>query len=438
MESTVMEIQRPRYMNQLIDKIDNGRVKIITGIRRCGKSYLLFELFKKYLLSTGVQREQIIELALDEIRYMKYRDPLILDEYIRQQIDSASIKYYIFIDEIQFVEEVENPYIKNSENKITFVDVVLGLMKIPNADIYITGSNSKMLSSDVLTQFRDRGDEIRVHPFSFSEFYSCYDNDKRFALDEYCLYGGMPMAVKLKGHKEKSEYLKNVFTNTYIRDVIERNSIVKESAILDDLLDIISSSIGSLSNPTKLANTFLSERGIKISQFTVNSYLEYFIDAFLIEKARRFDVKRRKYISSPYKYYFNDIGLRNARLNFRQNEMSHIMENVIYNELRIRGLNVDVGMVGYNYKKENGKNARKNLEIDFIINLGSNRYYIQSALNVDSVEKREQETASLKRTGDSFKKIVIVKDNIIPKHDEKGILYIGIEQFLLDEKVIEM
>ena len=433
-----VEVQRPRYLNQLIDKKDNGRVKIITGIRRCGKSYLLFELYRKYLLSSEVSENQIIMIALDSLKNIKYRNPIELDDYLRDKIQDNGRKYYIFIDEIQFVEEISNPYLEGTDSKVNFVDLVLGLMKIPNVDVYITGSNSKMLSSDVLTQFRDRGDEIRVYPFSFAEFYSCYEGDKGKAFDEYCLYGGMPMSVQLSNHEKKSEYLKNVFTSTYIKDVMERNKILKDASIMDDLLDIISSSIGSLSNPTKLANTFMSEKNIKISQLTVSNYLDYFIDAFLIEKARRYDVKGRKYISSPYKYYFSDIGLRNARLNFRQNEQSHIMENVIYNELRMRGLNVDVGVVEYNYKDENKKTVRKNLEVDFIINRGSNRYYIQSALNVDTKEKQVQETESLRRTGDSFKKIVIVRNNIVPRFDDDGILYIGVEDFLLDETALDL
>ena len=433
-----MEVQRPRYLNQLIDKKDNGRVKIITGIRRCGKSYLLFELYRKYLLSSEVSENQIIMIALDSLKNIKYRNPIELDNYLRDKIQDNGLNYYIFIDEIQFVEEISNPYLEGTESKVNFVDLVLGLMKIPNVDVYITGSNSKMLSSDVLTQFRDRGDEIRVYPFSFAEFYSCYEGDKGKAFDEYCLYGGMPMSVQLSNHEKKSEYLKNVFTSTYIKDVMERNKVLKDASIMDDLLDIISSSIGSLSNPTKLANTFMSEKNIKISQFTVSNYLEYFIDAFLIEKARRYDVKGRKYISSPYKYYFSDIGLRNARLNFRQNEQSHIMENVIYNELRMRGLNVDVGVVEYNYKDENKKTIRKNLEVDFIINRGSNRYYIQSALNVDTKEKQVQETESLRRTGDSFKKVVIVRNNVVPRFDDDGILYIGVEDFLLDETTLDL
>ncbi len=433
-----MIVPRPRYLNQLISKKNNGRVKIITGIRRCGKSYLLFELYRNYLLDIGISKNQMIMIALDDLQNIKYRNPFELDKYIRTKIKDNDKQYYIFIDEIQFVSAIKNPYVENNDAKVTFVDVVIGLMKIKNADVYVTGSNSKMLSSDVLTQFRDRGDEIRVYPFSFAEFYSCYKNDKRFAFDEYCLYGGMPTVAKASDDKEKIKYLKNIFNNTYIKDIIERNKILKDTSVVDNLLDIISSSIGSLSNPLRIANTFLSNSSIKISQYTVDKYINYFIDAFLIEKTRRYNVKGRKYISSPYKYYFSDVGLRNARLNFRQNEINHIMENVIYNELRMRGLSVDVGVVEYNYKDDTGNSMRKNLEIDFVINNGSARYYIQSALNIDSQTKREQEIKSLLKTGDTFKKIVIVKDNIVPKYDENGILYIGIEQFLLDEKAIDL
>lgn len=432
-----MKVQRPRYLNQLIDKKNNGRVKIITGIRRCGKSYLLFELYRKYLIDSGVNENQIIMIALDTLQNIKYRNPIELDLYLRKKMNEAGSEYYIFLDEIQFVEEIQNPYLNSRGSKITFVDLVIGLMKMPNVDVYITGSNSKMLSTDVLTQFRDRGDEIRVYPFSFSEFCSCYKGDSRMAFDEYCLYGGMPLSVDLPDHEAKSRYLKGMFTGIYIKDVLERNKISKDHSIMEDLLDVVSSSIGSLSNPTKIANTFISEKNIKISQFTVSNYLEYFIDAFLIEKARRFDVKGRKYISSPYKYYFSDIGLRNARLNFRQDEINHIMENVIYNELRMRRLNVDVGIVEYHYRDDRGKFVRKNLEVDFVVNRGSNRYYIQSALHVDTPEKRMQETESLRRTGDSFKKIVVVKNPMIPRYDDDGILYVGVEQFLLDESFLK-
>ena len=432
-----MEVQRPRYLKRLIEKKDNGRAKIITGIRRCGKSYLLFELYRKYLLSQGVNEDQIIMIDLDNLQNMAYRNPISLNEYIRGKIQNNGKKYYIFIDEIQNIEAIPNPYLQGTGAKITFVDLVIGLIKIPNVDVYITGSNSKMLSSEVLTEFRDRGDEIRVYPFSFSEFNSCYEGDNIDAFDEYCLYGGMPRIVQLEGHRKKSEYLKSIFTTTYMKDIVDRNKITKDVSIMDSLLDVISSQIGSLSNPTKLANTFMSENSLKISQNTVSNYLDYFIDAFLIEKVRRYDVKGKRYISSPYKYYFSDLGLRNARLNFRQNEKSHMMENVIYNELRMRGFDVDVGFVEYNYKDTEKRTVRKNLEIDFIINLGSKRYYIQSAFNVDSKEKQKQETESLRRTGDSFKKIVVVKDRIVPRYDDAGVLYVGVEKFLLEEEIID-
>lgn len=432
-----MEVQRPRYLKRLIEKKDNCRAKIITGIRRCGKSYLLFELYRKYLLSQGVNEDQIIMIDLDNLQNMEYRNPISLNEYIRGKIQNNDKKYYIFIDEIQNIEAIPNPYLQGTGAKITFVDLVIGLIKIPNVDVYITGSNSKMLSSEVLTEFRDRGDEIRVYPFSFSEFNSCYEGNNIDAFDEYCLYGGMPRIVQLEGHRKKSEYLKSIFTTTYMKDIVDRNKITKDVSIMEHLLDVISSQIGSLSNPTKLANTFMSENSLKISQNTVSNYLDYFIDAFLIEKVRRYDVKGKRYISSPYKYYFSDLGLRNARLNFRQNEKSHMMENVIYNELRMRGFDVDVGVVEYNYKDTEKRTVRKNLEIDFIINMGSKRYYIQSALNVDSKEKQKQETESLRRTGDSFKKIVVVKDRIVPRYDDAGVLYVGVEKFLLEEEIID-
>lgn len=389
-------------------------------------------------MSTGVKNEQIIKISLDDIQNLKYRNPIELDKYLRDHIEDSNLQYYIFIDEIQFVKEIKNPFFEEDDSKITFVDVLIGLMKIQNLDIYVTGSNSKKLSKDVLTQFRDRGDEIKVYPFSFSEFYSCYGGEKNNAFSDYCIYGGMPCSVvELKSHNQKSEYLKGIFETTYLKDIIERYSISNDKIVISSLLDIISSYIGSLTNPSKLEKTFKSEKNITISRYLISNYISYFEEAFLIEKAQRYDVKGKKYISTPYKYYFSDLGLRNARLNFRQNEITHIMENVIYNELRMRGYNVDVGVVEYNTKDSNGKSLRKQLEVDFIINIGSNRYYIQSALNVDTKEKRLQETESLRRTGDSFKKIVIVKDNIMPIHDENGILYIGVENFLLDESLID-
>ena len=433
-----VEIGRQQYLDQLIRKKDNGRVKIITGIRRCGKSYLLFELYTKYLRDSGVKEDQIIGLALDELPNARYRNPIELDQYIRDKIADKSKRYYVLIDEIQFVSEIQNPYVDDPSAKLNFIDVVLGLMRIKNADIYVTGSNSKMLSSDILTQFRDRGDEISVFPLSYAEFYSVYGEDKRHAWRDYYTYGGMPVVVTLSSHEEKSKYLQDLYTKTYLRDVVERHMIQNDVEVLEDLLNIVSSSIGSLTNPTKLANTFASERQISISGATIERYLGYFIDAFLLHKSQRYDVKGKKYMKTPMKYYFADVGLRNARLGFRQQEENHIMENVIYNDLRRRGFDVDVGVVEYNCKDDEGKKIRKQLEVDFVVNRGSQRYYIQSALTVGDPEKRKQETESLRRIPDSFKKIVVVRDDIIPWHDDNGILFIGVEQFLLEEKGIDL
>lgn len=433
-----MELERKEYLQKLIGKKDNGRVKIITGIRRCGKSYLLFELYTRYLQESGIAKEQIIGLALDEANNAKYRNPMELDKYIRERISDKSKRYYILIDEIQFVAEVQNPYIDDPSAKITFIDVVLGLMKIKNADVYITGSNSKMLSSDVLTQFRDRGDEIRVYPLSFAEFYEAYEGDKHNAWMDYYTYGGMPVTRSLPSHEEKSQYLRDLFIRTYLMDVVERHAIQNDREILEDLLNIVASSIGSLTNPTKLANTFETVKHVKISSKTIDKYLGYFADAFLISKAERYDVKGKKYISTPVKYYFTDVGLRNARLGFRQQEETHIMENVLYCDLRRRGFDVDVGVVEYNFKKQDGKSARAQLEIDFVVNRGYQRYYIQSALSVADPEKRAQEINSLIRIPDSFKKIVVVGNYVPPWKDDNGIQYIGIEQFLLDEKAMDM
>lgn len=433
-----MEIKRNGYLQKLIEKKDNGRVKIVTGIRRCGKSYLLFELYTKYLLEQGVHDDQIIGIALDELQSAKYRDPFKLDKYIREKITDKTKRYYILIDEIQFVSEIQNPYVDDPQAKINFIDVVLGLMKIKNADVYVTGSNSKMLSSDILTQFRDRGDEIRVYPLSFAEFYSAYQGDKHNAWIDYYTYGGMPVTLTLSSHEQKSQYLRDLFIRTYLKDVVERHSIQNNTDVLEDLLNIIASAIGSLTNPTKLSNTFASEKQIKISSATIDKYLGYFSEAFLISKAERYDVKGKKYIKTPAKYYFTDVGLRNARLGFRQQEETHIMENVLYCDLLRRGYDVDVGVVEYNYKKEDGKSARAQLEIDFVVNRGSERYYIQSALSISDPEKRAQEISSLIRIPDSFRKIVVVGNRINPWKDENGILYIGIEQFLLNEKAIDM
>lgn len=431
-------IERKKYLDKLISRKQNGLVKVITGIRRCGKSYLLFNIYKDYLKSIGVEEECIICLALDDDENIRYRNPLELGKYIRSLTTDESKEYYVFLDEIQKVVTIQNPYVEGVEDKISFVDVVLGLMKRENIDVYVTGSNSKMLSSDILTEFRGRGDEIRVSPLSFSEFYNAFEGDKRDAWQEYYTYGGLPLVLAKKGHEEKAKYLSTLFDTIYLSDIMDRNSLAHEKNLLDDILNLISSSIGSLTNANKIANTFKSERQISVSHATVSKYLDYLIDSFLIYSASRYDVKGRKYIGSPFKYYFSDVGLRNARLNFRQQEENHIMENIIYNELCVRDFNVDVGIVEYCYKDAEKKSKRAYLEIDFIANKGSKKYYVQSALTVADEEKREQEIRSLKRVGDSFKKIVVVKDNIIPWHDDDGILYIGIVQFLLDENAMDM
>ena len=436
MEGKAMQFARKQYLDQLIRKKDNGRIKIITGLRRSGKSYLLFTLYRQYLLDSGVQEDQIIGLALDEIDNAKYRNPFELNQFIKEQIRNRDKRYYVFIDEIQFVTAVPNPYVDDPNEKLSFIDVVLGLMKIPNADIYVTGSNSKMLSSDILTQFRDRGDEVRVHPLSFAEVYENYQGDKRGAWRDYYTYGGMPLVWMTDSHEERSRYLHNLFTGTYLKDVLERHQIKNQVDVLEILLNVLASSIGSLTNPSKLSNTFASERHIKIAPDTLDTYIGYFVEAFLLQKAERYDVKGRKYIKTPVKYYYSDVGLRNARLGFRQLEETHLMENVLYNDLIRRGFDVDVGVVTQNLRTDDGKNVRKQLEIDFVVNRGDERYYIQSALSIDAPEKQEQEIASLLRVPDSFKKIVVVRDYIKPWTDENGIRYVGIEDFLLDENSI--
>lgn len=428
---------REQYLKEIISKKDNGRIKIITGLRRSGKSVLLFQLYREWLLGEGVKEDQIIALALDILENARYRNPLELDKYVRDHMVDPKKRYYIFIDEIQFVSEIQNPYVDNEDAKITFIDVILGFMHMDNADVYVTGSNSKMLSSDILTQFRDRGDEIRVYPLSFAEFYNEYEGDKRGAWQDYYTYGGMPLATSLESHEEKSRYLKDLFDRTYIKDVLERHEIKNDTEVLDILLDVLASGIGSLTNPSKLANTFKSERQIGIGSETIEKYIGYFEELFLIEKAVRYDVKGRKYIGTPAKYYYTDLGLRNARLGFRQLEETHIMENVLYNDLIRRGMNVDVGVVEYNTKDADGKKIRKQLEVDFVVNQGGKRFYIQSALSIADPDKKEQEIESLKRIPDSFSKMVVVRDYLKPWQDENGITYVGIEQVLLNEELLK-
>ena len=431
-------IKRDKYLNKIISKQNNGLIKVITGVRRSGKSYLLNFIYKNYLLDHGVNENNIIMLALDEDINIKYRNPILLGEYIREKIINKDEQYYIFLDEIQKVENIQNPYIDNKESLITFVDVLLGLMKIPNCDIYVTGSNSKMLSSDILTEFRDRGDEIRVYPLSFKEFYDYKKIDKSDAYREYITYGGLPLAILKDSHEDKSKYLKDLFNKTYLKDVLERNGIKNNQEEIDELLNIISSSMGSLTNPLKLSNTFKSVRKINITSQTISKYLDYFIDAFILDKVYRYDIKGKKYINTPLKYYYTDVGLRNARLNFRQQEENHIMENVVYNELKLRGFDVDIGVVEYNYKDENGKNKRKQFEVDFIASKFNKKYYIQSALTISNEDKLDQELNSLKRINDSFKKVILVKENIMPWYDNNGILYLGIYDFLLNEDSLDI
>lgn len=429
-----MIIERKQYLDELIKKKDNGRIKIITGIRRCGKSYLLFELYKNYLLKNSIAENQIIEMALDDIENIGYRDPFKLNEYIKNKI-TGDKRYYIFIDEIQFSRSVKNPYINDEDEKITFVDTLLSLMKRKNLDIYVTGSNSKMLSKDILTQFRDRGDGIHVYPLSFAEMSSCYE-DKDKAWEDYVLCGGMPFVLEMETFEEKSRYLKELFEETYIKDIIDRNQIKNSEEVLEVLLDFVSSAVGSLTNPLKLSNRYASEKKINISNNTISKYLTYFEEAYVLYAAKRYDIKGSKYFSTPLKYYFADIGLRNARLNFRQVEETHIMENIIYNDLLRRGFNVDVGVLEY-FPNVEGKTTRVQLEVDFVVNRGNLRYYIQSAFAINSEEKKEQERSSLKRIDDSFKKIIIVRDNIVPRYDEYGIYYVGIRDFLLMDDFLE-
>ena len=427
-----MRIERKRNLQKLIDSRKNGQIKIVTGIRRCGKSYLLGVLYRDYLLQDGVPADQIIIIELDNDINARYRNPLELGEHLRKIVEDTSKEYYILLDEIQMVESIENPYLpKGSDAKITFVDVLLGLKSLPNVDVYVTGSNSKMLSSDVATAFRDRGQEIHITPLTYDEFYTAYPKEKRFAWREFIAYGGMPMVLQKSTHEGKSGYLQDLLKLTYIKDVIERNRLRADAETLDELLNVVASTVGSLTNPTRLSNTFRSVKGVKIKSDTIANYLDCFIDTYILNKAHRYDIKGRSYIDTPLKYYFTDIGLRNALLNFRQQEENHIMENIIYNELKARGFNVDVGIVEYNYSIE-GKNKRSQLEVDFVVNLADKRYYIQSALTVSNEEKRQQEVNSLNRIDDSFAKIVVVNDNVLPWTDDKGVQYINIEDFLLE------
>lgn len=417
-----MEIKRDAYLNQLISRENNGLIKVVTGIRRSGKSYLLFNIFCNYLKNKGIDSDHIISVALDDMRNMKLRKAEAMLEFITDNINDDNI-YYIILDEVQYLEKFE--------------EVLNSLLHIKNVDVYVTVSNSKFLSTDVITEFRGRGDEIHVYPLSFKEFFSVYDGSVEEAWDDYFNYGGMPLVLSYDNPNDKAKYLTSLFDKVYISDILERHKI-KNKVELDELLDILSSSIGSLTNPTKLSKTFKSEKNKVISDKTINNYIEYLEDSFLISKAKRYDVKGKKYINSPSKYYFEDIGLRNARLNFRQTEENHIMENIIYNELKVRGFNVDVGTVSCYAKDKNGKRTLRNYEVDFIATKGKYKYYIQSAFSITNVDKLRQETNSLININDSFKKIIVIRENIKPRIDDNGITTIGIYNFLLDENSLNL
>lgn len=415
-----MEIKRNIYLNKLISKKHNGLIKVVTGIRHCGKSYLLFNLFKKHLLAEGVDTRHIIEIAFDSFENKKFRDPEVLYPYMKEQIQDEDM-YYVLLDEVQLLDEFEA--------------VLNSLIRMKNVDIYVTGGNAHFLSKDVITEFRGRGDEVHMYPLSFAEFMSVYSETKENGWREYVVYGGLPLVLNFKAPEEKITFLKALFEEIYISDIVDRHKI-RNRAELEELLNILSSAIGSLTNPTKLSATFKSMKQKSISAGTIKNYIDYLCDSFLIDSAMRYDIKGKKYIDTPIKYYFTDMGLRNARLNFRQLEETHAMENVIFNELKLRGFNVDVGVIEINSTNEKGNRVRKQLEIDFVCNKGSRRYYIQSAYAMSDQAKMKQEQRSLMLTGDAFKKIIITKDSPGPYYNEDGVLVMNIFDFLLDENML--
>lgn len=424
-------IRRDSYLQRIIDKKDNGMIKVITGIRRCGKSYLLFNLFYDYLIEHGIKKEQIITIALDDDAYIQYRNTEELSKYIRSKITNKEM-YYVLIDEVQYA--ISKDELKNSE-EIKLYNVLNGLMRLRNVDIYVTGSNSKMLTKDVLTAFRGRGDEIKIYPISFKEYYGFVGGDKSDAYEEYALYGGMPLVYFKKNDLEKTSYLQGLFAEVYFKDIIERYNI-ELTDVLEELTDDLCSSVGSLTNANKIANTLKSVKSLNVTSTTIANYLNYLTESFLFSNAKRYDIKGKKYFEYPSKYYCTDVGLRNARLKFRQQEETHIMENIIFNELLCRGYSVDVGVVDIVEQIE-GKSVKKQCEIDFVVNVGSKKYYIQSALNVNDPLKMETELRSLKNTKDFFKKIIISKTSMKPWTDETGILHLGLYDFLLNENSLE-
>jgi hypothetical protein len=417
-----MEIKRDIYLQKLINRMHNGMIKVITGIRRSGKSYLLFTIFRNYLKSQGVTDDHIIAIELDMFENEKYRDPHTILEYIKSRIIDDR-EYYIFLDEVQLLPSFES--------------VLNSFLHMRNLDVYVTGSNSKFLSKDVITEFRGRGDEVHVYPVSFREYMEVFDGDKYEGWSSYVSFGGLPLTITMATDEQRMEYLNRLFEETYIKDIIERNHIEKVQEI-NDLINILASGIGSLTNASKIEATFKSVIHSDISLNTIRAYIDHLKDAFIVNEVNRYDVKGRKYIGTPLKYYFEDVGLRNARLGFRQVEETHLMENIIYNELRVRGYQVDVGVVVKRDRTEEGVQEKKQLEIDFVANMGSKRYYIQSALSLPDAEKRAQEKASLINVNDSFKKIIIVKDVVKPLHDDDGILTMSIYDFLLHEHSLEL
>ena len=417
-----MEIRRDIYLNKLISKKHNGLIKVVTGMRRCGKSYLLFNLFKEYLVNEGVNENHIIEIAFDSFENRKYRDPEVLFPYLMEKIADNEM-YYVLLDEVQMLDDFES--------------VLNSLGRKKKVDVYVTGSNAKFLSKDIITEFRGRGDEVHMYPLTYSEFMSVYDGDKQEGWKDYVLFGGIPLVLGFETADQKSDFLKTLFEETYISDITGRNNI-RNKAELEELLNILSSAIGSLTNPSKLSATFKSVKNKTISKETIIKYIDYLKDSFLIDSAIRYDIKGKKYINTPSKYYFTDLGLRNARLNFRQVEETHAMENIIFNELKVRGYNVDVGVVVMNEVDQNGKKIRKQLEVDFVCNKGSKRFYIQSAYALPDKEKMEQEQRSLVNTGDGFKKIIITKDAVAPLYNDEGILVMSVYDFLLNPGSMEI
>lgn len=417
-----MEIRRDTYLNELISKRHNGLIKVITGVRRCGKSYLLFDLFREYLRKSQVPDDHIIEMAFDAYENKKYRDPEIFFPYLAERINDQD-QYYVLLDEVQLLGDFES--------------ILNSLVRRKNVDVYVTGSNAKFLSKDIITEFRGRGDEVHMYPLTFAEFMSVYEGEKANGWRDYVLYGGIPLVLTFTTPDQKGDFLKSLFEETYISDIIGRNN-VRNKAELEELLNILSSSIGSLTNPSKLSATFKSVKHTTISKVTIKRYIDYLEDAFLIDSAIRYDIKGKKYIDTPSKYYFTDLGLRNARLNYRQVEETHAMENIIFNELKVRGYNVDVGVVVMNETDPAGKKIRKQLEIDFVCNKGSKRYYIQSAFAMQDEKKMQQEQRSLVNTGDGFKKIIITKDAIAPLYNEEGVLVMSVFDFLLNPDSMDL